>query len=279
MWLIVLPLKSSPNCRESAYRLVLIVSAMRISFGTTILALIKEDCIVIGADSLASSKDGQNETMTKLMVIGNAVIACEGMGKFWDSDGVHYRVDEWMAHIKTNVPPDIDAASLSEIVKRTHPFKEMFKSEKKARGLYGFQCTKGYLGDFVIGSASSDRVELIHIRVAVGTFEFSIAFTDISSLNYIPPVRPFVRYGAGRMGEIDKAFGGKGDGYQEMLVRTNGGFQRLIDGQEVALDELRGIVRCAISLESKAEHKSVGPPFIVATLQPSKSIFVTTYEE
>ena len=81
------------------------------------------------------------------------------------------------------------------------------------------------------------------------------------------------------MGEIEQAFSGNGDAYQNMLVGTNGGFQRLINHDEVGFDELSDIVRCAISLEAKANPKFVGPPFDVATLQPGKLVEVVSYQE
>jgi len=247
--------------------------------GTTLFSIIKDDCLVIGADSFAGRKDGKNETMTKLAVVRNAVIACEGMGEFRSNKKVFYRADKWMTQIEASLPVEINAAILADQIAKTHPFIKLFKSEKTARGLVEFERTKGYLADFLIASASIERLMLIRLRAEISPIQNAVEFNRMTYFDGSAPVSPFVRNGAGRMGEIDQAFTGNGNTYQQMLVCTNGSFKRLIEGNEVTPNELCEIVRCAISLEGKAEHKSVGPPFVVAALQPGKTISVTSYSE
>jgi hypothetical protein len=88
-----------------------------------------------------------------------------------------------------------------------------------------------------------------------------------------------LHYEIGRVAEIEKAFSGDGDHYQDMLIRTNGSFARLLGREKVSLNELRNIVRSSIALEAKANPETVGPPFVVATLQPGNPVVVMSYSD
>jgi len=109
--------------------------------------------------------------------------------------------------------------------------------------------------------------------------DWKIVFETTVHFDGPPPVDSFLHHEVGRVAEIKKAFSGDGDAYQDMLIRTNGGFARLLRREEVSLDELRNIARSAIALEAKTNPETVGPPFIIATLQPGNPVVVMSYRE
>ena len=253
---------------------------MNMHCGTTLFSIVTNDGIVIGADSMIDY-DGQTGKFRKLQVIRNAVIACEGIGVInkKETGKTVYRVDQWMAKIESNLPVELNAATIANHIQKRHPFIRLFRHKKEREHFYHQQFTKGYLTDFLIGSISQAQMSLLQVRLSVNVEERRLISTITTHLDGLAPPGSFVRYGAGRMAEINNAFGGNGDAYQNMLVGTNGNFKRLIEGEKVTLDELCNIVRCAISLEAKANPEMVGPPFVIATLQPSKPVAVASYNE
>jgi hypothetical protein len=268
---------------------------MTANCGTTIFGITTNDGITIGADSMARHPDGQMEIFRKLHVVGDSVIACEGLGilnlpeKTEGSDSVLYRADQWMAEIEADPRIELNANAMTIVnfIETTHPFIELIRREEIIREFYKFQCDskKGYLADFLVASAFHEEMLVIRKRIRMTLTshtngpEWNIVFDGTTYPDRDSPINPFIRYGAGKMGQIDKAFSGDGDCYHKMFVLTNGSFSKLRDGGKVSLDELRNTVRSAISLEAKANPKQVGPPFVVATLQPGKPVSVTSYSE
>jgi hypothetical protein len=247
--------------------------------GTTLFSGVTNDGIVIGADSMIDY-DGHADIFPKLQVVRNAVIACEGLGVIRNpkTGKIVYRVDQWMAKIESGLPVEPDAATIASCIENSHPFIRLFEAESES--FYYKQYEKGgYLADFLIASICQARMSLFRVRLAIDTEERRLAFTITTHFDGLSPQSSFAAYGAGRTGEINKAFGGNCDAYQDMLVGTNGYFGRLIKGEKVTLDELRDIVRCAIFLEAKANPETVGPPFVIATLQPSKPVAVASYSQ
>ena len=265
---------------------------MKTNCGTTVFGVITRDGITLGADSMARHHDGQTESFRKLHVVRGAIIACEGLGILNVADRpelpdcVLYRADQWMAEIESDprMESNANAQTIVHLIETTHPFIKLIRRDEVVREFYKFQydSKKGHLADFLIASASLDELLVIGTRLSMecvpqlnGLVEWKVVFRKTMHT----PVTPFVRYGAGKLAEIDHAFRRNGDSYQDMLASTNGSFADLLDGKEVCLDELREIVRCAISLAAKNNPKQVGPPFVVATLQPGKPVSVTSYSE
>jgi hypothetical protein len=263
---------------------------MTTNVGTTVFSIVTKDAITIGADSMASHHDGHVEAFSKLKVIRNTVIACEGLGVIYKPETtgeVLYRADQWMTEIESSLAAQkINAGIVAHAIQESHPFINLVRIKEILRLFYNRQIDsgKGYLADFFVASASSDGMQLLRVRAKITISmiidgEWRIVFDKTTYFDGHSSVDPFVRYGTGKMAEIDKAFSRNGDAYQDMLIRTNGSFGRLLNGNEVGLDELRDVVRCAISLEAKANPKQVGPPFVVATLQAGKPVSVTSYSE
>jgi hypothetical protein len=246
--------------------------------GTTLFGVVTNDGIVIGADSMIDY-DGHANIFRKLQIVRNAVIACEGLGVINERKPgkTVYRADQWMAKIESRLAIEMDAAAIAAYIRKRHPFLRLIRIEQHRQGFEYEQVRKGYLTDFLIASIFQGRVSLLRVRLSVNLKERRLIFTTTTHFNGLAPASSFVYYGAGRLSEINKAFGGQGDAYQDMLVGTNGNFGRLVKGEKVSLDELRDIVRCAISLEAKANPETVGPPFVIATLQPSKPVAVASY--
>ena len=252
---------------------------MKAYCGTTLFSLITQHGIVVGADSLAAARDGHIEYMTKLRAVStNAVIACEGTGRLSKDKGgiASYNAEEWMREVELNLPAEADAQFIANYIEKKHPFLDMFKIEQQAFGLLHNQDRKGYLAEFLVASISGTLFSLITVKVSIDESQWSVVFKPTTHYHGEPPIRSFVRHRAGRAGEIDKALRQEGDAYHYMLSGTRGAFDRLIKGQVVSLDELRDTVRCALKLEAKANPQYVGPPFVIATLQPIKPIEVIT---
>jgi hypothetical protein len=254
---------------------------MKAYSGTTLFSIVTTDGIVVGADSLAGGKDGHTETLTKLHAVGRGVIACEGLGALQMSKfgAVDYRADEWMKEVERCLSVEADAHTIARYIATAHPFLEMFKVEKQAYGLIQHNDWKGYLAEFLVASASEHQFSVLAIRASVRHEQWTVEFTTTLHFDGMPPINSFVRHGVGRIAEIDKAFSRNGDAYYDMLTGTDGSFERLIEGQVVSLYDLRDVVRCALRLETKANPQFVGPPFVIATLQPSKLIEIVTYTE
>ena len=265
---------------------------MKINCGTTLFAVITKDGITVGADSMARHHDGETESFCKLHVVRDAIIACEGLGILNVADmpelpdRILYRADQWMAEIQSDprMESNADARNIVSLIETSHPFIDLIRRDDVLREFYRFQCDsqKGYLAQFLVASASHDELLLIGTRLSMdsvpqpnGPVEWRVVFRKTIHT----PVTPFVRYGAGKLAEIDNAFLRNGDCYKDMIASTNGGFADLLDGEEVNLDRLREIVRCAISLAAKHNPKQVGPPFVIATLQPGKPVSVISYSE
>jgi hypothetical protein len=268
---------------------------MRANFGTTVFSITTKDGITIGADNMARHHDGRVECFRKLHLIHGSVIACEGLGildmvdKPETTDLVSYRADLWMAGIEADPRLELNANAerIVSFIETSHPFIELIRCEEVLHEFHKFQVDsgKGYLADFLVASASFGELLVVRTRARMtlvtqlDAAEWKIVFDRSIRHDGRPQTNPFVRHGAGKTAQIDSAFSGNGDHYQDMLIRTNGSFMRLLNGSEVSLDELRDIVRCAMSLEAEANPKQVGPPFVVATLQPRKPVSVTTYGE
>ena len=268
---------------------------MTVNCGTTIFGISTKNGITIGADSMARHPDGHTEIFRKLHVVRRCVIACEGLGilnvpdKPIGSDIALYRADQWMAQIETDqrIKENADATTIASLIETTHPFIDLIRREEVVREFDKVQrdSQKGYLADFLVASAFPAENLAIRIRIRMAPVAHSngpkwkVFFDRTTYPDRVSPVGPYIRYGAGKLVEIDKAFSGDGDRYQDMLALTNGGFARLLNGNELSLDELRNAVRSAISLEAKANPEQVGPPFVVATLQPSEPVSVTSYNE
>ena len=264
---------------------------MKTNFGTTIFGLITNSAITIDADSMARHNDGHHEIFRKLHMVRRSVIACEGLGilkpfnKPETAELVPYRADQWMAEIESDPRLELkaDARAILSFIETSHPFIELIRVEEVLRDFHKFQINsgKGYLAEFLVASAFPDELLVLRTKVRMEARgpEWKIVFDRPANRERQPAVNSFVRHGAGKIAQIDNAFSGKGNRYQDMLVHTNGSFMRLLNGHEVSLDELRDIVRCAIALEAKASPEQVGPPFIVATLQAGKPVSVTSYSE
>src|SRR5580698_73973 len=102
---------------------------MKIYSGTTILALVARDGIVIGADSLSHGDDGQTISFTKLHAVGkHTVVGCEGLGLLENiyTAKTTYRVDEW---VKEHLPAEADALTLANFIEKTHPFQHFILTD------------------------------------------------------------------------------------------------------------------------------------------------------
>lgn len=249
--------------------------------GTTIFCLIAGDCIVIGADSMAGSKNCPIDSMTKLRPIHNCIIACEGLGALYkmETGVIYYRADEWMAKVEQNFQFATDARTIASLIEATHPFVDIFKVERQAYSLYEYQKGKGYLAEFLVVSIVAERFSVVTVRASVDGMNWKIVFKTTVHLDRPSPINSFLHHEVGRIGEIKKAFSGNGDTYEDMLVRTDGSFGRLLGGEKVGLDELRNIARSVIALEAKANPETVGPPFSIATLQHGKPVVVMSYSK
>lgn len=252
---------------------------MKTNCGTTIFSLVTENGIVIGTDSLAKHDDGHREIFRKLHVVCGSVIACEGLGiskpfkKRETAELVPYRADEWMAEIESDPRLELkaDARAILNFIETSHPFIELIRVEEVLRDFYKIQIDsgKGYLAEFLVASAFPNELLVLRTKVRMEACgpEWKIVFDRPANRERQPVVNSFVRHGAGKIAQIDNAFSGKGNRYQDMVTRTNGSFMQLLNGHEVSLDELRNIVRCAIAMEAKANPEQVGHPL---SLQPCK---------
>ena len=165
---------------------------MKIYSGTTLLSVIKGDCIALGADNLVSFKKGDPMIMTKLSVVRNAVVATACMGTLTDedTDEVLYCAGEWIEQIETGVSLETDAAVIAQFIRETHPFIQLVETEKTFMCLREFQATNGYLTDFLIGSVSASRIMLIRLAAVIDPVE-GLRFKETIYFDGHPPISPF----------------------------------------------------------------------------------------
>jgi hypothetical protein len=189
---------------------------MKTNCGTTIFSIITKHGITIGADSFARHHDGHIEAFSKLRVIRGAVIACEGLGMIkpeTTGDVPHYRADQWMAEIESSLPVELNAEIIARAIETTHPFLQLVRVEEMIRLFYDsqFHSGKGYLADFLIASATSDRMLLLRVRAKMVLIsqlddpQWRVVFDKTAHLDRHSPIDPFVRHHAGKHAEIDKA--------------------------------------------------------------------------
>ena len=251
---------------------------MKAYCGTTILALVTREGIVVGADGLSQGFDGQAISFTKLQAIGNeTIVACEGLGLLQNinTGEITYRVDDW---VKKYLSAEMDAFAITDFIKKNHPFRQLILTDTGIN-LRERQVSRSHLAEFLIASVRGNRVTLLRQRIEMKVKEWKLAFLPTVEFDGIPPADRFKHYTSGRATQINNAFSRDGDAYHDMVVRTAGAFKRLIDGAEVSLDERRAIVRCAILLEAKANPEVVGAPFLIASLEPGKFVTMTSYTQ
>lgn len=247
-------------------------------YGTTILALLTREGIVIGADSLSHGDYGHTISFAKLQSLGNhTVVACEGLGLLENihTGDITYRADEW---VKKHLPAELGAFALADLIERIHPFRQLISTDTSIT-LKDRQLERGHLAEFLIASASENWITLLRVRIEMKLKEWKLAFLPTIEFDGIPPTDRFKFHTSGRAAQINHAFSRDGDAYKNMVLWTEGAFQRFIEGAEVSLDERRTIVRCAILLEAKANPEAVGPPFVIATLEPGKFVSMTSYAQ
>jgi hypothetical protein len=193
-----------------------------------------------------------------------------------------------MVELEASLAAEPDARMIAHSIESGHPFLNLVLDMDNVREFHKSQNDSGktYLADFLIASVSQGEMLITKLRARMEIFSgldiphpYRIVFDKTTYLDGISPINTFIRYGSGKIAEIDDAFSGNGNSRDYMLTRTDVGFKRLIEGDEVRLNELGDIVRCGIALEAKAHPKQVGPPFIVATLQPRKPVSFTSHNE
>jgi len=251
---------------------------MKIYSGTTLFSIVTRAGIVVGADSKLAG-DRNIDSMTKIQRIGyHAVIACAGFSSLHETKTgqPRCRLDKWMREIAQNLPVETDAHVIARIIETAHPLVDIVEQDGDLlwEQLWDFQQPQDHFATFMVASVFLNRFSLLTVNLSVNYEERKIVFTPTTHFDGPAPIGAFKHHGVGRIAEIEKAFSRDGDAYQYMVSDTYGSFERLIEGQEVSLDELRDIVCCAISLEAEANPEHVGPPFVTATLQPGKLVEV-----